>query len=226
MSDEKPAQSEAPAENTTSPSPEDSLSTIAKEFTVEEHAKQFTATPQTQQQQPSQPYQGQYVPDPVVDQEGYKHWAMQQYQRSQQYESSMRDLSSKLTAIEQRFQQQEVDADVGRAVKTVNQKLKVDDDLAEALLNIEYNKNPSFKHIWDNRKKNPGAFDKALNVLSDKLYSKVQVRQDPQLAENVRAAQSSQRTMATTKQPNQTEEWDGLSPREFDEKWRAMIARG
>lgn len=217
MAEETPAPSPAPAETVSTPSPDDSLKAIASEFTVEEQARQFTATPPAPQVQPQV-----YAPDPVTDSEGYKTWIAQQAQAQQQMMNALSQVSTEVQSFKQMQMQQKVNADVDRAVSIVNQKLKVDPDYAEALLNVEYSKNPSFKRIFDNREKNPLAYEKALNVLSDKLYSKVQVRQDPQLAENIRAAQSSQRTMATTKQPSPTE---GVpdDPREFERWWRGQI---
>lgn len=220
MADKTPAPSPAPAETVNTPSPDDSLKAIASEFTVEEQARQFTATPQPVQQPAPQPQV--YAPDPVTDTEGYKTWIAQQAQSQQQMMNALSQVSTEVQSFKQMQMQQKVNADVDRAVSIVNQKLKVDPDYAEALLNVEYSKNPSFKRIFDNREKNPYAYEKALGVLADKLYSKVQVRQDPQLAENIRAAQSSQRTMATTKQPGPT---DGVpdDPREFERWWRGQI---
>lgn len=227
MTDSTPAPSAAPAETTPAPSHDDSLKAIASEFTVEEQANQFTATPSVPQA-PAAAYAPtpppQYVPDPVTDQEGYKAWVLAQSQRHQQLDSTLREVSSKISAFEQRIQQQKIDADVDRAIEIVNKHWKVDKDLAEVTLEHEYRKNPSFKRIWDNRDRNPEAFEKALKVVAEKRSAMFQVRQDPQIAENVRAAQSSQRTMATTvKQRPEDEVPD--DPREFDAWWRAK-ARG
>ena len=220
MSDSTPAPSYAPAETTVTPSPDDSLKAIASEFMVEEQARQFTATPSA----PAPTPQVQYIPDPVTDQDGYKAWALMQSQRHQQLDTTLRDVSSKITAFEQRMQQQKIDADVDRAVDIVNQQWKVEKDFAEVHLEHEYRKNPSFKRIWDNRDRNPEAFEKALKVVAEKRSAMFQVRQDPQIAENVRAAQSSQRTMATTAKQRPEDEAPN-DPREFDAWWRAK-ARG
>lgn len=227
MEEKTTEQSQAPAETTPStPSPDESLKSIASEFPVEEQAKQFTAQPQPQYQpQYQQPvYQPeQFAPDPVTNPEGYKMFMQAQWQQGQNAQTELRKLSEQFTNFQKTIEEQRTNAEVDAAVTSVNSKLKVDPTLAEALLNVEYKQNPSFKHIWDNRHKNPQAFKNALNVLGDKLHSKVQVRQDPQLAENVRAAQTSQRTMATTKTPTQTEGWDNLSDSEFQKKWQEMV---
>lgn len=219
MNEQTPAPSPAPAEPQATPSPDDSLKSIANEFTVEEQANQFTAKPaQPQVSQPQDVQLIDFAPDPVTNPEGYKQFMRSQFQAQQQVQSVLRDISTKVSKFEQTWEEQRLNAEVDSAVQIVNQKLKVEPVLAEALLNVEYKQNPTFRRIWDNRDRNPEAYKKALGVLADKLYSKVQVRQDPQLAENVRAAQSSQRTMATTKQ-SRPEDDVPEDPRDFDRWW-------
>ena len=215
MTEQTAAPSPAPAETVNTPS---DLGDIAKEFNVEEQANQFTARP-AQAPQPPVPQAPIHVPDPVVDQEGYRAYVNQQAQQSQRLEGTLRELDTRLKTWEQTIQQQKVEADVDAAVKIVNQKLKVDPLLAEIALEKMYRSDKNFKHIWDNRDRNRPAFEKALNVAADKLSPMFSVRQDPQLAENVRSAKSSQQTMATTKQADENDEWGNLSPREFAEKW-------
>lgn len=218
MSDQNSAPSPAPAETSATPSPD--LESIAREFSVEEQANNFTARP-AQPQPQSQPAPLS-IPDPVTDPDGYRAHVTYQTQLHQRLEGTLRELDTRFKTYEQTIQQQKVDADVDAAVKIVNQKLKVDPDLAEIALEREYRKDKNFKHIWDNRDRNRPAFERALGVLADKLIPKFAVRTDPQVAENVRAAKSSQQTMATTKEPNANEEWDNLSQREFDARWRQM----
>lgn len=229
MSDLNSAPSPAPAETVSTPSHDDSLKAIASEFTVEEQASQFTATPSVQSPAPAPAYAPtaqapQYVPDPVTDQEGYKAWVMAQTQGYSRLDSAIRDVSNKINAFEQQTQQQKINADVDRAIEVVNKHWKVDRDLAEVHLEHEYRKNPSFKRIWDNRDRNPEAFEKALKVVAEKRSTMFQVRQDPQIAENVRAAQSSQRTMSTTTKQRPGDDAPD-DPREFDAWWRTQ-ARG
>lgn len=221
MADPNSAPSPAPAETISTPSvsPDDALNSIASEISVEEQVKTFNATPPQPQFQP-QPY----APDPVTDSEGYRRWAAQQAQQFQSLDTTLREVSTKISAFEQAQQQQRINAEVDRAVEIVNQKAKVDPDVVEAMLNVEYTKNPSFKKIFDNRGRNPGAYQKALGVIADKISSKFQVRTDPQLAENVRAAQASQRTMSTTNKTNdQMEQLGSMNDLEFQKWWQTQI---
>jgi hypothetical protein len=206
-----PVPSEAPTPSTPTPTLDD----IAREFPIEEQARNFTAQPNYAPQPVIQP-PAFHAPDPVTDPEGHKAFVHSQIMKNQQIESYIRDVGSKVSQWEQKMAQERLNADVDRAVARVNGKLKVDPQLAEAALEVEYKRNPTFQRIWDNRDKNPQAFQKALDVLSDKLAPMFQVRQDPQLAENVRAAQSSQRTMATTTHVKNEAPED---PREFAQWW-------
>lgn len=215
------APSPAPAETVSTPatSPDDALRSIASEFSVEEQARTFTAQPQPQPQ-----YSPQFhTPDPVTDADGYRAWAQSQSQVQQQVQAALNNVLSEVNGFKQTFQQQKVDADVDQAVQVVNQKVKADPDVVEAMLNVEYTRNPTFKKIFDNRERNPGAYQKALGVIADKFAPKFQVRQDPQLAENVRAARSSQQTMATTKTNDQQEQLGNMSDLDFQKWWQAQV---
>jgi hypothetical protein len=215
------APSPAPAETATQVNPDDALNSIASEISVEEQARTFTATPTVQH--PVQHQVETFAPDPVTNPEGYKAYMQAVYQAQQSALSEMRNVSSKVTQFEQMFQQQKVNADVDRAVQVVNAKAKVDPDVVEAMLNVEYTKNPSFKKIFDNRERNPMAFQKALGVVGDKIASKFQIRTDPQIAENVRAAQASQRTMATTNKTNDVMDQVGnMNDLEFQKWWQSQ----
>lgn len=203
----------APSEVQTPSTPAPTLEDIAREFPIEEQAQTFTAQPYTPPVQAPQVY----VPDPITESEAYKSYQLAQYQQNQVLQNNLREVVGEVNQWKQQREQERLNADVDRAVAHVNAKLKVDPMLAEAALEVEYKRNPTFQRIWNNRSKNPQAFDKALEVLSNKLQPMFQVRQDPQLAENVRAAQSSQRTMATTQVKN--DDWENLSEREFAQKW-------
>lgn len=223
MDPNQTAPSPAPAEPvaTPSPSPDDALRSIASELTVEEQAKTFTATPTPAYQPQFQPQQF-YAPDPVTDSEGYKRYMAEQHQTGTQIRSALDTVLSEVQSFKQTFQQQKVNADVDRAVQVVNAKVKADPEVVEAMLNVEYTKNPTFKKIFDNRERNPIAFEKALGVIADKFAPKFQVRTDPQLVENVRAARSSQQTMATTKQISQNEEVGNMTDLEFQRWWQSQ----
>jgi len=205
--------------------PEPTLEQIAKEIPVEEQVQQFNARPvqqfQPQQYQPQQPY----VPDPITDQEGYKRWVLSQQQATTQFDGAIREMHKEISEFKRAKEEERINADVNSAVAKVNEKLKVDPVYAELALEREYRTNPTFKFIWDNRSKNPQALTKALDVLSGKFSGVFQVRQDPQLTENVRAAQSSQQSLAATRQ-TPTDNGFPTDPREFDRAWNRLVSGG
>ncbi len=218
MTDQTPVQSNAPAENTAAPQP--SLEDISKEFSVEEQTRSFTAQPQPPQ--PVYHAPPPQVPDPVINPDAFLQYAWQQNPAVPQLTNQLQQVSAKLQAFEHQQAQAKLEADVNRAVSKVNEKLKVDPLLAEAALEAEYRRNPTFKHIWDNRDRNPAAFDRALEVMGNQLSTRFAVRTDPQLLENQRAAVSSQRTMATNPQSNPAMDALKMPQGEFEAWWEAQ----
>lgn len=212
-------QSNTPAETTAAPQP--SLEDISKEFSVEEQTRSFTAQPQPSYT-PQPAYQpAPQIPDPVLNPDAYAQYVWQQNPLVSQLGNTVQEVTAKLQAFEQQQTQAKLEADVNRAVTKVNEKLKVDPMLAEAALEAEYRRNPTFKHIWDNRDRNPAAFDRALDVISNTLASRFAVRTDPQLLENQRAALSSQRTMATSPQSSQAMDALKMPQGEFESWWES-----
>lgn len=216
--------SATPAEPAVSTTPEQSLETIAKDFSIEEQATQFQAQPQPAVTAPVQAYQ-QQIPDPVIDQEGYRRYMQGQTQMHEQIRGTISTLNKRLEDFERQQTQTKIDADVNHAVTKVNEKLKVDPLMAEIALEKLYRTDVNFKRIWDNRDKNRAAFDKALDVVAQKLSPTFAVRQDPQLTENKRAAQQSQRTMASTSKSDIPAGHEGLhsdNPVEFERAWESF----
>lgn len=197
--------------------PAPSLDEIAKEFSVDEQVSQFQAHPQQANQDIEQ-----YIPDPISDPDQYNRYIRQQNSTIDNVNKTVKALSEKLSAHENRMIQQQVEADLNRAVATVNKKLGVEAEMAEIALRMEYEKNPSFQKIWDNRSKNPQAFDKALNAVADKYANKFAVKQDAQLTENQLAAKKSLQTMNKSPSPDQNSKWENLGQGEFEREWERM----
>ena len=228
---QNPAPSTTPAETATPAAPAASLEQIASEFTVDDHAANFSARPQ-----PSAPPQPSYqpppqsvapiIPDPITDQDGYRRYMTQQALVQGELHGTLRTMQQRIEVFERRDQEAEVRADIKQAVSKVNEKLKVDPMMAEVALEVMYREDVNFQRIWDNRHKNPAAYQRALGVVADKLAPKFAVRQDPQLTENQRAAQTSQRTMASTAKQDYDPRMKGLyepeSQGEFEQAWEAF----
>lgn len=223
-------QSQAPVETAAPAAEAPTLEQIAKELSVEEQAQQFTSTvpsqPQYQPQTFQAPqYQAQYAPDPVTDPEGYRAFMSSQLNTVTQLNQTLQSVNDRMSNWEKTQQEQKIERDINTAVTKVNAKLNVDPFVTEALLQGTYRSDANFRRIWDNRDRNPGALEKALDVLSQKYVSQFSVKQDPKIAQNLQAAKVSQQTMATTQKPGMN---DGVpqDPMEFQRYWDRLISGG
>lgn len=217
MADEQAQQSESPAESKTpasEPTGQASYEDIAKKFSIEDQVQSFTAQPT--QSQPTVPSEPVHLPDPVLDQEG---WARHYAQQNQQVASTLKGMSDMVHEMRREQAQERLNADINKAVARLNDKLKVDNDMAEVLLEVEYRKNPVFKRIWDNRHVKPDALAEALDVLGTKSSGKFAVRADQQLIENQRAAKTSQKAMSSTANKSQDAEVMDLNDQDFGRWW-------
>jgi len=128
-------------------------------------------------------------------------------------------IKNEIETYKQQMAKQKLETDLGNAVKRVNEKLNVDPVMAEALLDIEYRKNPSFQKIWNHRDSNPAAFQKALDVIANKLAGTVATRTNDQLVENVRAAKTSQQALATAPKEDPYGDVGNMNEAEFNRWW-------
>lgn len=223
MSDEQLQQSEAPVESTetaSAPTEQPSFEDIAKKYSIEERTAEFKAQPQQQfpvqsQPQPQQPFTPQ-IPDPVSNPE---EWGRYQYQQYNDFNNNLKSIAESVTEMRRQQAQERLNADVNQAVDRVSSKLNMDKDFTEVLLEVEYRKNPAFRRIWDNRYSKPDALNEALDVISSKASTRYQVKSDPQLMENQRAARTSQKAMASTKQQNPNQDVMDMSDSDFQAWW-------
>lgn len=196
------------------------MADVAKKYSVDKMSTEFTAKPQVSPHTttPVAPSYTPPIPDPITQPNEF-----QQYQgQQQQYVSgTLRELGQKIEDMSRRAQQVELDAEVNQAVAKVSGKLPgVDKVYTEILLEKRYRDDPIFKQIWDNRKFNPKAVDEALAVITNEAQGVFQVKTDPQLQENIRAAKASTSTKAvSTQRPSDEEAAMNLPPAEFDRWW-------
>lgn len=222
MNEEINQQSQVPAETAVPAAETQTLESIAKELSVTEQAQQFTsAVPQYQPQQFVQ-QQAFRAPDPITDPEGYNRFLLQQTQTLTELSQATKSLTDKYQSWERTTQEQRINQDVDKAVTRVNEKLKVDPMLAEIALEKMYRTDANFKRIWDNRERNPQAYERALDVVADKLVPMFNTRQDPKIAGDIRAAKTSQQSMATTRTQGVN---DGVptDPAEFQRYWANLV---
>lgn len=210
--------SDKPAETATPETPP-TMADVAKKYSVDKMSSEFTAKPAPAQNVPTAPTYTPPVPDPITQPEDFSKYQIQQ----QQYVAgTLRELGQQVQEISKRAQQAELDAEVNQAVAKVASSLPgVDKTYTEILLEKRYRDDPVFKTIWDNRKLNPKAVDEALDVITNEAKGVFQVKVDPQLQENIRAAKASTSTKSVSNRAEQGHplEDPNLSPGDFDRLW-------
>lgn len=204
-------------EQTAGPTLED----VYREYNVEGIAQQFQAATA-----PKAP-QAEVVsdaPDPVTDPDAYRRFQLDQVHRTHEIQQSLQKHGDIVQALYADHMRKQVEADVKRAVDYLQPKFDgVDPELLEVALDNKARRDPRFQKLWEDRSKNPAAWNKALDAFAGEYSKKFSVKSDPQLAENQRAVRASQEAQASTRRAADVNEWDGLSKAEFDAKWRAML---
>ncbi len=167
------------------------------------------------------------IPDPY-DAENFKAYMAREAAGKTELTKAVQAVVQHLSADAQQKAIAATKADIESAVKAVNEvvghpKPKV----VEAAIDGMVRENPQLKAIWDNRAKNPGAWSKALSVVTKQIAEDFSVRVDPTLVASQRARKESQRQMATTtREEGGSAQEDRLAKAtgaDFDAEWqRAM----
>lgn len=207
-------------QNETTAPPQPTLEDVYREYNVEGVAQQFQPATAPQAPQP----ESVNTPDPVTDPDGYRRFQLDQVHRQHALQQSLQQHGSIVQALYADHIRRQLETDVKRAVDYIKPKFGdgVDGELLEVALDNEARRDPRFHQLWENRGKNPAAWQKALDGFAGKYASKFAMRSDPQLAENQRAVRASQEAHASTRAAPATDEWDNLSPSEFEARWRAL----
>lgn len=227
MTEEVNTQSE---DTQTSAPAEPTLDDVYKTYNIEETAQQFNAQPQSQPQpQPAvQPVQDQHlsIPDPTLDPAGYKTWATEQQRNMGALRQALQGVAGEIQKERIARAQAQEEADIKRAVEQVNQHLgdlKLDPDVVEISLGAEARRDPRFLNLWNNRHKNPKAFQEGVKAFSSKLAKKFSMRTDPQIAENVRALKEATSTKATgAPEESLTDRMGKLNGADFEREWARL----
>jgi len=215
--------------STTQQTQETTLEDVYKTHNVDQMAQEFKAhRPQAETQQRELPQRQEqrqeiHIPDAALDPQGFKAYEATKSRELQEVRQALTQVSGQLTQFQRAAMQQVEEADIRKAVDSVNEHLgdaKLDPDVVEISLGAEARKDPRFLTIWQNRGKNPKAYQEAIKAFSGKLAKKFAMRADPQLAENQRALREATSTKATTApEPSQDERLAKLQGADFS---RAM----
>ena len=232
MSEEQVAASSN--EQTTSveaPATQDTLDQVYSKYNVEAQANEF----QPQRQQPQQQFAPQpapqaqqpqmVIPDPVLDPQGYTRWQANQQTLVQQ---ALSQVQGQITQFQRAELVRREEADIQAAVSKFKSVVgdAIDNDMAEVALGQRARKDPKFAAVYNNRGQNPAAWNAAVNALANEWKGKTQFKQDPQLAENVRAAKQSIQGSQNRPSDGPTGDearFQGKNGREFEAEWSRYI---
>ncbi|MGW8182082.1 MAG: hypothetical protein ACWGQW_25415 [bacterium] len=207
---------------------EESLDDIISSYNVDYPPHQAQPEAQPERSQP------QHEPPPVnvsldpMDADALNRYATTVAQNQSALTSQIRELSQKLTQIEQEKAEGRIETEINKAVSTVNEGLNMDPDLVRVHLEYTAQKKPAFKRVWENRHKDPVTYNRALKAVQKEMASKYAVKTDPDLTETQTAISQSQRTMAgrsgsRTQSPVEETMANAKSQAEFDRIWRTLV---
>ncbi len=196
--------------------------------------KQETQTQQTTQRQETTQQQTTTakteplsIPDPY-DAENFKAYLAREAAGKTALQQTVATVVAHLNAQGQQAALAATKSDIEKAVSTINEVVNhPKPTVIEATLDGMVRENPQLKAIWENRGKNPGAWDKALSIVRKQIAEDFSVKVDPSLVAAQRARKESQKQMATTARD------DGSSPAEerlgqaqgaeFASEWQRLL---
>lgn len=215
-------------QTTDQPAAEPTLEDVYKtvDFGTTEPVQQQTQVQQQPIQQQTTQQATPSVPDPY-DTENFKAYMARKEAETTELRQATSQLVSHLTNAQAQEAKRVMEADIQAAVKTVNEvvghsKPKV----IEAMLDAKAREDSKFKALWNNRSKNPAAWNNALKAVAREFSNDLQVVRDPQLTRSQQALKLSQQQMATTQREEPDDSWNNLSEADFSRKWEGMVNRG
>lgn len=200
------------------------LDDVYREAGLDKTETRETQTQQTQTQETRT--EPSSVPDPY-DTENFKAFIARQAAGT----TALHDAVTKMVGYLNEKQRNDTiaatRADIEKAVSTIDDVVKIGKPkVVEAYLDGMVREDPRMKAIWDNRAKNPSAWNNALKIAAKKMADDFSVQTDPNLVNAQRARKESQKQMATTAPESKDESWDNLAQEDFDRKWTSMVSGG
>lgn len=213
--------------STTQTTSEPTLDDVYASVKFDEPAQQTQVQPQfTAPVQPVTQPAPSNVPDPY-DSEAFKAYMARQESETTTLKQALSQNIAFLSSLQQEEAKKKIDADIQSAVKTVNEVVGFDKPkVIEAMLDAKAREDNRFKQLWDNRSKNPTAWNNALKAVSREIANDLSVKVDPKLSAAQQARRLSQSQMATTRAEEPDDSWNNLNESDFQRKWENMVNRG
>lgn len=134
-----------------------------------------------------------------------------------------------LAAARQQTQQQTQEADLKKAIATLGKEagLEGKDLMLRGFLIAKAEEDQRLRTLWEKRQENPQAWKKALSILATEAKGEFAVP-NPQLEENQRAMEESQRAGSSVAPPAKTAEQkaEQMNEAEFNQFWMRLAGRG
>lgn len=215
--------SPTPSETTAAPTTAEpkGLEKVYADFKIEETAQQFEQSPQPVRQEPQAPVSKWDPFDPNFS--GH----MQNVSKAAlEAHTTLQQTRNELGTLQREIHTQRVEADIKSAVSTLTDGTGIKPKIAEVAMEAKAREDARFRVIWQNRSKNPVAFQAALKAFKQELQDEYTVKQDPQLVENQRAVKASQQQMATTTKTSPNDKWVDMTPAERQRDIQLLLRQG
>ncbi len=220
MADEQAVQTNEP-ETTVTPEPtlEDVYKSVEPEPAITPQAAPVYIPPAA----PAAPV----IPDPY-DTENFKAYLAEQAKGNAATQNALRQLSGYLTQAQMKEAQSALQADLKSAVDIVNEVVGHSrPKVIEAMLDAKAREDVRFQSLWNNRSKNPTAWNNALKAVAKEFATELDVKVDPALRAAQRARKLSQSQMATTTAETSADEKLGnLQGSDFEAGWQRVLNGG
>lgn len=214
------------------PEKEVTLDDVYREAGLDKLATQDTT--QQQRQDTTQDTQHKVEPSSIpepYDTENFKAFLARQATGTTELEKAVKAMAGYLTEQQKREAVQATRADIEKAVGTINEVVKhPKPKVIEAALDGMVREDPRLRAIWNNRAKNPGAWQNALKIVSKSIAEDFSVKVDPKLVDAQRARKDAQKQMATTTTQDAAnpleERLSKAQGAEFDLEWQRLVSGG
>jgi hypothetical protein len=223
MSESQTTQTEETTQPAKTEAPEVTLDDVYRDAGLDKIVETQQPPQRQEQQQQPQKIEPSSVPDPY-DTENFKAYQARLVAETSALRQNQASIANYLTGLQRKEAQATLEADISKSVEKVNEVVNhPKPKVIEAMLDAEARENPKFKALWENRAKNPVAWDNALKITAKKFADDLSVKVDPALVAAQRARKDSQKQMATTAPEEPDEKW--LDDSKFSDQWEQLLGR-